>query len=262
MKNYNWEDMVNFKTVSVLTSVIVTFMSTAAVAGSGRNHWGYTGHSGPAHWADLNSQFTACKSGTRQSPIDINRAQLLVAKLTDIRFDYRTISPEIVNNGHTIQINYVNDSIMSVNNEQFGLAQFHFHTPSENTVDGKAYDMEMHLVHKNAKGELAVVGVFFKKGQHNAELEKIWANLPSDAGEKKTLADTRLNAVDLLPKNRTYVHFNGSLTTPPCSEGVNWFVMNEPVEASVDQIARFSKLIGQNARPVQRLNNRFIIGQN
>jgi len=251
------------KTKSLLASVLFTsLVSATAVAGSAHDHWGYSGHSGPEHWAELNSGFATCKSGTRQSPIDINQSQLLAAKLDDIRFDYRAISPEIINNGHTIQVNYIKGSAIEVNREQFQLAQFHFHTPSENTVNGKPFDMEMHLVHKNAKGELAVVGVFFKQGKHNPELEKVWGSLPSSAGEKKLLAETNLNAVDLLPKNRAYVHFNGSLTTPPCSEGVNWFVMNEPMEASAEQIARFSKLIGQNARPVQQLNNRFILGQN
>ena len=232
-----------------------------AVAGSGHEHWGYSGHEGPEHWAELKSEFATCKNGIRQSPIDINRTQLLAAQLGDIRFDYQAIAPEVVNNGHTVQVNYANGSAIAVDGEQFQLAQFHFHTPSENTVNGKPFDMEMHLVHKNAQGELAVVGVFFKQGKHNPELEKVWADLPASAGEKKTLADVSVNAVNLLPQKRTYVHFNGSLTTPPCSEGVNWFVMNEPMEASAVQIARFSKLIGRNARPVQRLNNRFVLGQ-
>jgi carbonic anhydrase len=253
---------VSLKANSILVGALsASLIAVTAVAGSGHGHWGYSGHSGPEHWAELNSDFATCKSGTRQSPIDINRAQLMAAQLDDIRFDYRAISPEIINNGHTIQVNYANGSAITMNDEQFQLAQFHFHTPSENTVNGKPFDMEMHLVHKNVKGELAVVGVFFKKGKHNANLEKLWDNMPAATGEKKNPAATRLNAEDLLPQNRTYVHFNGSLTTPPCSEGVNWYVMNEPMEASAEQIARFAGVIGQNARPVQQLNNRFVLGQ-
>ena len=117
-------------------------------------------------------------------------------------------------------------------------------------------------MHKNAQGELAVVGVFFKQGKHDEALETVWRHMPENANEKKTLADIRLSAADLLPQNRSYTHFNGSMTTPPCSEGVNWFVLSEPLEASAVQIQRFSKIIGNNARPVQKLNNRFVLGKN
>jgi carbonic anhydrase len=167
----------------------------------------------------------------------------------------------MLNNGHTIQVNYAKGSRITVGGEQYELAQFHFHTPSENTVNGKAYDMEMHLVHKNAKGELAVVGVFFQSGSQNAELDKLWRQLPEKAGEQKTLADTSLSAANLLPQDRSYAHFNGSLTTPPCSENVNWFVIREPLQASAEQISRISTIMGHNARPVQNLNKRFVLNK-
>ena len=249
------------KAIGYLVYVVTIAASVTTHAGSGHGHWGYTGQAGPEHWGELTQAFTACKTGTRQSPIDINVTQLLPANLGDIRFDYQSISPEVVNNGHTIQVNYTEGSSFSVANRQFELAQFHFHTPSENTVNGKAYDMEMHLVHKNTSGELAVVGVFFKQGKQNAELDKLWRHLPEHSGEKHMLSDTSLSAANLLPKNRSYAHFNGSLTTPPCSEGVNWFVVNEPLEASAEQITRISRIIGNNARPVQQLNNRFVLSK-
>ncbi len=243
---------------------LISLLSIAPVvthAGSGHDHWGYTGSAGPEHWGELKQEFVACKTGTRQSPIDINLTQSLPANLGDIKFDYQSISPEVLNNGHTIQVNYSKGSSITVADREFELAQFHFHTPSENTVNGKAYDMEMHLVHKNINGELAVVGVFFKQGKQNAELEKLWRRLPEHSGGKQTLSDTSLSVADLLPQDRAYTHFNGSLTTPPCSEGVNWFVVKEPVEASAEQIARISAIIGNNARPVQKLNNRFVLSQ-
>ena len=249
-------------TARYLGALSISILSVQTFASSGHEHWGYGGHSGPEHWGELKQAFSVCKTGTRQSPIDINVKQLLPAKLGDIRFDYQPASPELINNGHTIQVNYADGSVIAVGGRKFGLAQFHFHTPSENTVNGKAYDMEMHLVHKNAQGELAVVGVFFKQGKHDEALETVWRHMPENANEKKTLADIRLSAADLLPQNRSYTHFNGSMTTPPCSEGVNWFVLSEPLEASAVQIQRFSKIIGNNARPVQKLNNRFVLGKN
>jgi carbonic anhydrase len=232
-----------------------------AHASSGQDHWGYSGHAGPEHWGELQEAFGTCNTGNRQSPIDIKIDQLVPANLSEIQFDYQPISPQMLNNGHTIQVNYAKGSRITVGGEQYELAQFHFHTPSENTVNGKAYDMEMHLVHKNAKGELAVVGVFFQSGSQNAELDKLWRQLPEKAGEQKTLADTSLSAANLLPQDRSYAHFNGSLTTPPCSENVNWFVIREPLQASAEQISRISTIMGHNARPVQNLNKRFVLNK-
>lgn len=242
-------------------AVVAVVVSTGAIAGEGHGHghWGYKGHEGPAHWGDLDKKFATCKTGTTQSPVDINFSKLAKGKVNDIQFIYKDISPEIINNGHTVQVNYGNGSNIKVGGQQFDLLQFHFHTPSENTVNGKAYPMEMHMVHKNGKGELAVVGVFFKQGAKNAELEKAWKKMPQTAGAKEMLASVSVNAAKLLPANKKFSHFKGSLTTPPCSEGVNWFVMEEPIEASKEQIAKFNKVIGDNARPVQPLNGRELI---
>lgn len=234
-------------------------IATAAIAGEGHSHWGYQGHQGPAHWGELNENFATCKTGQVQSPINLKFDALKKASLGDIQFIYKDIEPEIINNGHTIQVNYGNGSAMKVNGQKFGLAQFHFHTPSENTVNGKHYPMEMHLVHKNDQGDLAVVGVFFKEGKHNPELDKAWKKMPQKGGSKQMLAGVSLNAANLLPGDKQFSHFMGSLTTPPCSEGVNWFVMQEPIEASKEQIAQFNKVIGDNARPTQPLNNRKVV---
>ncbi|WP_455207052.1 carbonic anhydrase [Kaarinaea lacus] len=238
------------------SAVVASIVSAGAIAGEGHSHWGYKGHAGPEHWGDLNATFATCKTGSAQSPIDIKFDALAKGSVGDIQFIYKDISPEILNNGHTIQVNYDNGSAMKFNGQGYNLAQFHFHTPSENTVNGKHYPMEMHLVHKNDKGELAVVGVFFKEGKRNAELDKAWSKMPTEGGAKEMLAGVSINATNLLPVKKQFSHFQGSLTTPPCSEGVNWFVMQEPIEASREQIAQFNKVIGDNARPTQPLNDR------
>lgn len=241
---------------SVLLGSVV---AASAIAGEGRSHWGYEGHAGPDHWGELDKKFATCNTGKIQSPVDLKFEAAKKTDLGDIQFIYKDINPEIVNNGHTIQVNYGNGSAIKANGKDFGLAQFHFHTPSENTVNGKHYPMEMHLVHKNNNGELAVVAVFFKEGKRNAELDKAWKKMPKNAGSKQMLADASINAANLLPAHKEFGHFKGSLTTPPCSEGVNWFVMKEPIEASKEQIAQFNKVIGDNARPTQPLNGRQIV---
>ncbi|MCI0504586.1 MAG: carbonic anhydrase family protein [Gammaproteobacteria bacterium] len=244
---------------ALMSVIVASCISTAVAAGEGHSHWGYQGHEGPEHWGDMNEKFAVCKTGSTQSPIDINFASLAKGSIGDIQFIYKDISPEILNNGHTVQVNYGNGSSMKVKDQQYDLVQFHFHTPSENTVNGKAYPMEVHMVHKNDKGELAVVGVFFKEGEQNAELEKAWSKMPAKAGAKEMLAGVSLNAAKLLPGSKKFGHFQGSLTTPPCSEGVNWFVMEEPIEASREQIAKFNQVVGDNARPVQPLNGRQMV---
>ena len=249
-----------------IKNLIIAMLSTTALgvmpahAGEGHAHWGYEGHAGPDHWAQLSDKFATCAAGSRQSPINISKTAALKASLPQIDFDYQSITPEVINNGHTIQANYTAGSGISVDGKRYDLLQFHFHTPSENTVDGKPYHMEMHLVHKNKQGQLAVVGVFIKNGKHNAEIQKLWDSMPGHAGDKNRLSSS-LSAADLLPKQRSFSHFKGSLTTPPCSEGVNWYVMDEPIEVSEAQIKQFATVIGHNARPVQSLNDRFVLSK-
>lgn len=226
-------------------------------ASEGHAHWAYEGRTGPAHWGEISEQFATCSKGKQQSPVDINPAAR-AAKVSNVNFDYNAVTPEMLNNGHTIQANYSAGSGITVDGKQYDLLQFHFHSPSENTVEGKPYNMEMHLVHKNREGQLAVVGVFIKNGKHNDVIEKMWDKMPEHKGDVSMLKDVQLSAADLLPVKRSYVNFSGSLTTPPCSEGVNWFVMDEPIEVSEAQIKKFVRTIGSNARPTQPLNDRVI----
>lgn len=216
-------------------------------------HWAYEGSDGPSHWGDLSADFSACKKGKKQSPINITKARQ--AELIAIEFNYKTSKLDIVNNGHTIQANYDSGSSITVNGTIFNLLQFHFHGPSEHTVDGEHAKMEMHLVHKSKEGALAVVGVMIEEGGHNANFDNAWNNLPLHAGDHKDVGVV-MKAVELLPKSRKYTTYSGSLTTPPCSEGVTWLVLNESIEMSEKQIKAFGDIVEANNRPVQPVNDR------
>jgi len=247
--------MIKTTTMAAFFAVVIVSAPMNAIAGSGDDERGYdAGRSGPEHWADISKKFELCRDGKEQSPINISGAK--TANLPAIQFDYKPGSLEILNNGYTIQVNHAAGSSITVGEEKYELLQFHFHTPSENTVDGKSFPMEMHLVHKNAKGQLAVVGVFSKEGAKNTVLSKAWEHTPRQAGDKEKVASVSINAADLLPVDRSYYSFKGSLTTPPCSEGVKWMVLKMPTEVSREQIEQFIKVMGNNARPVQPMHMR------
>jgi carbonic anhydrase len=220
-------------------------------------HWGYSGADGPDHWGDLEPDYAECKSGHRESPIDIVGAQ--PADLAPIHFDYKLEPLKVINNGHTIQFNYEAGSSITINGTALPLVQFHFHHVSENEIDGKKYDMELHFVHMDsAANRTAVVAVFIKSGAENALLRDLWSHLPRDKDKEVEYKKVVINAADLLPADQNYYTFDGSLTIPPCKEGVKWFVLKTPIEASPAQIAAFAKLYPDNARPVQPTNGREI----
>ena len=164
-----------------------------------------------------------------------------------------------INNGHTIQINYADADTLTLGGISYRLVQYHFHSPSEHTVDGKHFPMEMHMVHKSADGKLAVVGVFIAEGAHNKAFDPVWANLPAQKGVETHFPAVKVDVDALLPTARTSYRYDGSLTTPPCSEGVNWIVMTTPIQLSGEQVAAFTRLIKDNNRPVQTLNGRTIL---
>ena len=219
-------------------------------------HWSYEGGNGPDHWSKLKPEFAACATGKRQSPIDIQDGARL--ELEPIKFDYHAAPLRIVDNGHTVQINYAEGSSISISGVRYDLKQFHFHKPSEERVNGKMYDMVAHLVHQSADGRLAVVAVLMESGAQNDFLASVWPYLPLEAGRETALADVTIDVTTLLPESRTYFAFIGSLTTPPCSEGVLWLVMKTPVPIAAGQVAVFAKLYKMNARPVQAGNGRLI----
>jgi carbonic anhydrase len=220
-------------------------------------HWSYHGAGGPEHWAKLNPDFAACAQGKRQSPIDIKDGARL--ELEPIRFDYKPVPLRIVDSGHTVQVNYAEGSHITVAGERYELKQFHFHKPSEERVDGRWFDMVAHLVHRSADARLAVVAVLFEaRQQPNAFLRALWPHLPLEAGREFAPAEVTIDATALLPETRTYFTYIGSLTTPPCTEGVLWIVLKTPLEVSPEQVAVFGKLYSANARPVQPANGRLI----
>ena len=228
-----------------------------AAASEAAAHWSYDGSTGPAAWADLESAYKVCGTGSQQSPVDLTHA--IAAELDAGTVNWQPISQGVIlNNGHTIQVNTPDAGGLSLDEAEFKLAQFHFHHLSEHTVDGKQFPLEVHFVHKAANGDgLAVLGAFLVEGDENAVLAPLWAAMPQQEGEKPLTA--RIDPRGLLPNSSSVYRYEGSLTTPPCAEIVNWVVFDEPVTASPAQIAAFAKLFPHNFRPVQPLNRRFIL---
>jgi carbonic anhydrase len=253
------------KTIVAMTflgSLIVclgpTFGQQRPAAGA---HWSYGGPDGPDHWGDLESDFATCKVGTHQSPLDIKDAK--EAELAPIHFDYKLSPLKIVNNGHTVRVNYEPGSSVTINGIALPLTEFHFHHRSETEIDGQKYDMELHLVHEDpAAGRAAVVAILIKSGSENAFLRDLLSHVPEKVGEQVERKKVVINAADFLPADQNYYVFEGSLTTPPCSEGIKWYVLKTPIEASSSQIAAFAKLYPDNARPVQPLNGREVLQSN
>jgi carbonic anhydrase len=219
--------------------------------------WSYTGENGPDSWGTLDSNYALCSVGRSQSPIDIKDARK--ADLPALKFDYKTVPMNIVDNGHSIEVNYPPGSTLKVGDNTYTLRQFHFHHPSEERVNGRAFDMVAHFVHANAEGRLAVVAVLLKTGDANALIDSVWKNIPKEKEKAVTVFGATLNATDLLPTDHAYYRFSGSLTTPPCSEGVTWYVMKAAVPLSKAQVAAFAALYPLNARPIQPTNDRQIL---
>lgn len=218
-------------------------------------HWGYKGENAAYHWGDMNPGFGTCKSGNSQSPINISTPNVDKKNLQPIEFHYNNSPLRIINNGHTVQVNYSPGSYISIGSDRYDLLQFHFHTPSEGQINGKNYDMVAHLVHKSSSGELAVVAVLFDIGLAHRGLDNIWRAIPVKEGHEVS-QQISVQALRLLPRDRSYFTYSGSLTTPPCSEGVRWLVLKKPVTLSSAQLSRFKDFYSFNARPVQALNGR------
>ena len=239
------------------TLALGSLLLTGNAMASGNAHWTYSGHSGPEHWGSLSDQFSTCGTGVNQSPI--NLTAFVEGELPAIEFSYDAIATTIVNNGHTVQANFPKGSSITVDDMEFNLLQCHFHSPSENNIDGKSFPMEGHCVHATDDGKLAVVAIMYEVGQADKGIGGLWANMPRHAGDKHKISAT-VNASDVLPKSKDYYRFNGSLTTPPCTEGVRWFVLKDTVTISADQLKAFQGALHEpNNRPVQPVNSRIII---
>lgn len=227
-------------------------------------HWSYVDEGGPEGWGNLTPVYALCSEGKKQSPINISLKSLkggatwnLDYKSTSLRIAHTEHMDDITDNGHTIQVTVDEGSVFTFQEKSYNLKQFHFHTPSEHTIDGAHAPMEMHFVHQHEDGSLAVVAVLFKEGPaENSNLAKIIANLPAGKGESKHITDVNLELKFQLPKDNYAFHYEGSLTTPPCSEGVQWLILRDPIHATKDQVAAIASRIGSNNRPVQALNER------
>ena len=225
----------------------------------GARHWSYSGEVGPLAWGGLRAEFTLCASGQRQSPIDIREG--IAVDLEPIRFNYQSSSFGVVDNGHTVQVNVAPGNFIELGGRRFELQQFHFHRPSEERIDGRQFDMVAHLVHKDVEGKLAVVAVLLDRGSVQPVVQTVWNNLPLEK-HQETKARVTIDLTQLLPADRRYYTYMGSLTTPPCSEGVQWVVMRHPVAVSQEQLDIFARMYPMNARPLQAASGRRIMQSN
>lgn len=242
--------------------VTATAKPTSAKTAEGKKdehktHWTYEGKEGPENWAKLSPEFATCGTGRNQSPINIEDS--IHAAIKSLKAIQKFQAKEIFNNGHTVQVNFKVGNMLALDNAAFQMKQVHFHAPSENTIHSKSFPLEAHFVHADSKGNLAVIGVMFTEGKANPALAKIWEQLPNEESEPSILK-SRILPSELMPENKAYYRFSGSLTTPPCSEGVRWLLMKNPLTASKEQIEAFKKAVHHNNnRPVQALNGRVII---
>ena len=227
-----------------------------AQAGDDAVHWSYEGDHGPDHWGDLSPDFVQCKVGVNQSPIDI--VDTFDTQLPTLTLDYTTSAIDLINNGHTAQVNVQPGSYLRVGGEEYELLQFHVHTPSEHRVNGKAFLMETHYVHRNASGELAVLALLHHEGVPSVAFDRFEDKIPKAAGNSAKYSES-LAAAPITRVDKAYYRYNGSLTTPPCSEGVRWYVLKQSSAVSLDQQKAYQRLIGDDARGPQAINARVVL---
>lgn len=250
------------KIVLLSASVILTAAPLAFAAGDIKNtrdgvSWGYVGQNGASKWGGLSKDYRKCSKGRKQSPINIDR--FMEKTIEPLKVRYAKQELRIANTGHTAELHFEPGSKMVSDGVSYELSQVDFRTPSEHYLDGTPYPMEIQFLHETANGKTAVLSVMVKVGKHNDTIEKIWDNIP-EIGEAIANERVEFAATDLLPRTGIYFRYDGSLTTPPCTEGVKWHVMQDPIEISEKQLVKFQSLFPLNARPLQPLNGRSIIG--
>jgi len=243
---------------ALVAPLLLFFSGAAAAAEAGPAHWTYAGATGPARWAALEPEFGTCGSGQAQSPIDIREGTVQKTDLPAIEFAYRRGPLSLMDNGHTLRVIIPPGSAITVGGHRYELAEFHFHKPSEESIDGQRHAMVAHLVHRDAEGHLAVVAVLLDAGALNPMVAVVWNNWPAQKQAEVKVAGVEIDPSDLLPAGRGYYTFAGSLTTPPCSEGVTWLVLKSPSTLSEGEIERFGSVYPMNARPVQPLHERVV----
>lgn len=244
------------KALFVMVSIIA--FGIVNVCAQEKITWSHTGDTGPAHWGELSEAFKMCQVGKNQSPV--NLTNMIEVDLEEISFNYQDIHLSVLNNTHTIEVDCPKGSQITIGNDTFALLQFHFHAPGEHQIEGQTFPLEVHLVHKDDQGDYAVIGVMFTEGKANPFLEQIWSYIPTEVGKQKALDKVKVNAINLLPEKKDYYRYNGSLTIPPCSEGLRWIVMKTPLTVSAEQLEQFKAVMHHdNNRPVQPINARFIL---
>ena len=245
-----------------MSKLCVILLSLAAFAAVGISvaaegvHWSYSGATGPEHWAELSEEFAACGIGFNQSPVDIS--DTVATNLDTLNFDYKSKTTSMINNGHTFQVDVAPGSWLYTGDEKYQLIQFHFHSPSEHQVNGELFPLAAHFVHQDASGALAVVGVLFRAAEWNENLAKLGAITTKEVNRPIPL-DLDLRDVELYTNHESYYRYSGSLTTPPCTEGVRWFVLKAIGDIALEQAEMFVSLIGEDARGPQPLNARVIL---
>jgi carbonic anhydrase len=224
---------------------------TAAHDAHAAPHWSYEGETGPQAWGQLQPSFNLCAIGKRQSPIHIDDSEALLGPAEPLQINYVASAGSVVNNGHTIEVDPAGNNTLTVRGSTYKLIQFHFHHPAEEKLNYKGFAMVAHLVHQNAQGQLAVLAVLFDPGETSPLIQKIWTHMPLDVGDRVNLPEGLIDLNETLPKDMRYYQFMGSLTTPPCTEGVLWLVLRQPMTLSPEQLKLFAQLFPNNARPTQ-----------
>jgi carbonic anhydrase len=245
--------------IAIVLLVVAAVLIPAGPRAQWKTHWSYEGPTGVDHWGDLDPDYAACKIGKEQSPIDIRNAKK--AQLPAIRFEYKSGPLKIINNGYTaVRVNYPpgNGNFLLVGDQRYELTQFHFHHPSEESIHGQPYDMVIHLMHEASGGKVAAVAVLLKAGNANTIVHQLWEHMPKTPGKEEVIAGVEVNPAGLLPRDTSYYTYMGSLTAPPCTEGVNWFVLKTPVDISTEEISAFAALYPHDVRPPQPLNGRVV----
>jgi carbonic anhydrase len=233
----------------------------AAVSAQWRTHWAYDGPEGPEHWSELDPEYAACNAGKEQSPIDIESAEK--ADLPPLRFEYKAAPLQhLIDNGYTLRVNYHDapgaGDFLDVGGTRYQLTQFHFHRPSEETVHGKPYAMVAHFMHQSSDGKVAGVAVLLTAGRANPAVQQLWDHWPKMQGKEIDASGVEVDPAALLPAEKGYYRYEGSVTAPPCTEGVTWYVLKTPVEISEEQVEAFGKVYPHDVRPLQPLNGRVV----
>ncbi|WP_417913740.1 carbonic anhydrase [Candidatus Electronema sp. JM] len=229
----------------------------AGTAGAAEEKWSYAGETGPEHWAALDPAYALCGQGANQSPV--NLSGMIEAELEPLKFDYTGLVTKMRNSGHTAQADYSAGSFLTAGGTTYELKQIHFHAPSEHLIEGKQFPLEAQFVHVSADGQIAVLAVVYDLGEANPELKKLWRQMPKKIGEEVGMA-AQVRAEKLLPENRDYYRLSGSLTTPPCTEGVLWLVLKNQSTLCASQVQQFSEVMGHpNNRPAQPLKARAVL---